>query len=79
MKRIMLTAVIVIGMTICATAQNHGGGLFQKGNTNAPSGGTSRPALPVHGSTQNEAAPIGSGVLLLLGFGTAYAMSKRKK
>ena len=37
-----------------------------------------QPALPNHGSTNNENAPLGSGALLLIGFGAAYALKKKK-
>lgn len=36
--------------------------------------------LPAHGQTTNQdAAPLGSGALLFIGFGAAYAMSKKSK
>ena len=41
--------------------------------------GLSLPGLPGHGSDTNEPAPLGSGALLLIGFGTAYAAAKRRK
>ena len=37
------------------------------------------PVLPEHNQTQNQDAPLGSGALLLIGFGAAYALKKRKK
>ncbi len=41
-------------------------------------GGLIIPNLPTHGEEDNTDAPLGSGVLLLIGFGAAYAMKKRK-
>jgi hypothetical protein len=35
------------------------------------------PSLPGHGETDNQNAPLGSGLFLLAGLGTAYAMKKR--
>ena len=32
-----------------------------------------------HGTTNDESAPLGGGALLLIGFGAAYAMKRRKK
>ena len=32
-----------------------------------------------HGTTNDESAPLGGGALLLIGFGAAYAMRRRKK
>ena len=37
------------------------------------------PNLPSHNSDQNQPAPIGSGALLLIGFGAAYVTAKRRK
>ena len=89
MKKLVLTIVIVLGMTIGASAQYfgddgqpNGGGLFGRGETrDADNGGSvSTPLLPGHGlNTNQDAAPLGSGALLLIGFGAAYAMSKRSK
>ena len=36
------------------------------------------PALPGHGESGNQNAPLGGGALLLIGFGAAYALKKRK-
>ena len=38
-------------------------------------GGT--PGLPNHGEDNNQPAPLGSGALLLIGMGAAYALKKR--
>lgn len=88
MKKIALTLAIVLGMTFAASAQYfgdngqpQGGGLFGRGETrdggNASS--VSTPLLPGHGLNTNQDAPLGSGAILLIGFGAAYAMSKRSK
>ncbi len=89
MKKLVLTIAVVLGMTFGASAQHLGDnepqaqrGLFGRGNapqyegTNADS-----PMLPHHGESTNQNAntPLGSGALLLIGFGTAYAASKRRK
>ena len=37
------------------------------------------PGLPGHGGTGNQPAPLGSGALLLIGMGAAYAAAKRRK
>ena len=90
MKKIALAITIVLGMTIGASAQyfgengqSNGGGLFGYGATrDADNGdGVSAPLLPGHGQTTNQNAetPLGSGALLLVGFGAAYALSKRSK
>ena len=88
MKKLVLTLAIVLGMTLGASAQyfsdngqSNGGGLFGYGATrDADNGdGVSAPLFPGHGQTTNQDAPLGSGALLLVGFGAAYALSKRSK
>ena len=88
MKKLVLTVAIVLGMTFGASAQffgdnepqQKGGGLFGYGQTrDVEQGGPSTPLLPIHGQTENQDAPLGSGALLLIGFGAAYAASKRRK
>ena len=91
MKKLVLTIAIVLGMTLGASAQMYssnnnapqGGGLFQKGaNPDRTSTGSGTPLLPSLGQDGNQDAqngPIGSGALLLIGFGAAYAMSKKRK
>ncbi len=82
MKKLALSFAIILGMTIGVSAQNTGG-LFHRGATpdydNAGSE-INQPALPRHGqSTNQDGAPLGSGAMLLIGFGAAYALSKKKK
>ncbi len=89
MKKTVLTIAVVLGMALGASAQyfgdngqSNGGGLFGRGETrDADNGGnTAAPLLPGHGlNTNQDAAPLGSGALLLIGFGAAYALSKRSK
>jgi hypothetical protein len=87
MKKLALTIAIVLGMTIGAFAQ---GGLFQYGAVSDEdyygsamyydrTTGTLFPILPGHGATDNEPAPLGSGVVLLMGLGAAYAAAKKRK
>lgn len=81
MKKLVLTVAIVIGIAASAMAQNPGGGLFGKGETEATtqSSELGGPCLPPHNQNTNQPAPLGSGALLLIGFGAAYAISKRKE
>ena len=82
MKKLVLTIAIVLGLGISAFAQ---GGLFGKGETSGSSRdeGTSLigkgPGLPGHGSGDDGPAPLGSGALLLIGLGAAYALKKRQE
>ena len=67
-------------------------GLFRRGSTienMSRDGGTFSLCFPGHNFTTNwnggsqghddELLPLGNGALLLVGFGAAYALSKRKK
>ena len=88
MKKTIITLAIIFGLGIGAFAQ---GGLFQYSAVSDEafygSGYDSYnireslmyPGLPVHGQDSNTDAPLGGGVLLLLGFGAAYAMKKRRE
>lgn len=89
MKKTIITLAIIFGLGIGAFAQ---GGLFQYGAVSDEAyygsayydGYNSRdglmyPGLPGHGQSDNLDAPLGGGVLLLLGFGAAYAMKKRRE
>ena len=69
----------------------HGGGLFGRGlvddeyysgafvNQQALLNGNSLPGIPGHDLEDNQPAPVGSGVLLLLGFGASYAVAKKHR
>ena len=86
MKKSILILAIILGITFGASAQNRG--LFDRGpqrdtydsydsyeNRNGAFGFN----LPSsHGQDNDEPAPLGSGALLLIGFGAAYAGLKRK-
>ena len=87
MKKALLTIAIILTMTLGAAAQ---GGLFQYGAVsdeeyygagNRTGEGLLELNLPNgHGNTDDTAAvPLGSGALLLVGFGAAYAVNKRRK
>ena len=77
MKKLVLTIAIVLGMGFAASAQ----GLFDRGpESNQNRDGLLTPGLPNHGEDTNQpATPLGGGALLLIGFGAAYAMSKKRK
>ena len=75
-----------MAVTIGASAQD--GGLFGKGpqrgyNTydyNDRGGDSPFFSLPTsHGLETDSEAPLGGGALLLIGFGAAYALKKRKQ
>ena len=95
MKKQFLTIAIVLGLGISAMAQQNSGGLFQRGFVSdevyygAESGyysnlrggsGLLTPSLPNHGESNNQdGAPLGSGIAVLLGLGAAYAVAKKRR
>ena len=85
MKKLLLTVAIIFGLGIGVYAQ---GGLFQYGAVSdeeyygaGDRGGGTAPllGLPSHGQTDNQTAPLGSGIAVLLGLGGAYLLAKRRK
>jgi hypothetical protein len=94
MKKIVLTAAIILGFVIGSYAQysDDNGGLFGRGPIDdgmTRDGGTFSLCFPGHNFTTNwnggsqghddDLLPLGNGALLLIGFGAAYALSKRNK
>ena len=85
MKKLVLTAAIVLGLGMTSFADPNGG-LFQRGNTPENpeninrDGGIVTPGLPgQHGQSGNQDAPVGSGIAVLLGLGAAYLVGKKRR
>ena len=92
MKKLALTIAIVLGITFGAMAQQYTGGLFQRGMVSDEvyyGGGYGYDDyydyrgtglfLPIHGQDENQDAPVGSGIAVLLGLGGAYLVAKKRK
>ena len=78
MKKLILTIAIILGLGTATFAQT----LFNRdGNDQSEMRGNRglTPGLPGHGETDNQNAPLTGGALLLIGFGAAYAMTKKRK
>lgn len=83
-----MTLAIVLGLSMTTFAD--GGGLFKRGGNDEGSnsgfvmyesrtpnrGGI--PGLPGHGETGNQPAPLGSGLVVLMGLGAAYLVGKKR-
>ena len=83
MKKSLLTLAIFLGMTLCASAQ---GGMFgyghmpEDGSFSRGRSGSGMIGLPAEHELEGDTpAPLGSGALLLIGFGAAYALKKANK
>ena len=80
MKKLALTIAIVLTMGLSSFAQD--GGLLNRGVTfDKQERGMTKgfgPGLPGHGETGDQnATPLGSGVVVMLGLGAAYLVGKK--
>jgi len=82
MKKLALTTAIILGLSLASFAQ---GGFFQRGhdvddsraNNRTVTGGLVQ--LPDdHGIGNNQDAPLGSGIALLITLSGAYFVSKKR-
>lgn len=83
MKKSIFILSLVLGLTFAASAQD-GSGFFRRGNDVSygnRDGENDYPMLPSHQENHDQPAsvPMGSGALLLMGFGAAYALSKKNQ
>ena len=85
MKKLLLTAAILLGLATTTFADPNGGGLFKRGETPENSKATrfedgDSPLAPGHGlsGNQNAEAPVGTGIVVLLGLGAAYLIGKKR-
>ena len=85
MKKLALTIAIVLGLGMTTFADPNGGGLFQRGVVSDEEyygmgyRDNLMPVLPYHNLNENQDAPLGSGIAVLLGLGAAYLVSKKRK
>ena len=88
MKKTAIIIAIMLGITLGASAQNRG--LFGKGpedergdiyfslnNRDVYYTGSDIDLPGVHGTDSDYSTPLGTGALLLIGFGAAYALKKK--
>ena len=85
MKR-LITIAIVLSMGLCTFAQNGGGMLkrskeYQETYRNTGQDRSMYPKMPEFGESGdgNADSPLGGGITVLLGLGTAYLVAKRRK
>ena len=87
MKKTLVTIAIVLGLGMTAFADPNGGGLFKRGSVIDDEEfygagyyrGEGTPFLPNHNLDQNQDAPLGSGIAVLLGLGGAYLVAKKRR
>ena len=86
MKKLIITIAIVLGLNSMAFAED---GLFQRGIDYEDEQmlfflrSNDVPILPyqhnLFGNQDADAAPLGGGILTLIGLGAGYAVAKKKK
>lgn len=95
MKKLTLTIAIILGMTMTTFAEGGGLFNRGNNARNGASGYSyfstdgiadlraddplNAPLLPMHGETEDQDAPLGSGIAVLTALGAAYLISKRRK
>ena len=86
MKRLIIALSFVVALGISANAQNYNyfdaqsDGFFSVNSDNLEYRySTIFPARPGQNIYKDQAAPVGSGLLLLAGMGAAYALRKKRK
>jgi len=94
MKKLTLTIAIILGMTMTTFADGGGLFNRGNNAANGASGysyfstdGISdiqrdnfdAPLLPMHGETENQDAPLGSGIVALMSLGAAYMVAKKRR
>lgn len=81
MKKLVLTATIVLSMGLCTFAQQGDGAMRRGGVREGGNRDITTPIIPqTFGGTQDaDGTPIGSGIAVLAGLGAAYALGKRRK
>ena len=82
MKKLALTIAIVLGLGLTTYADPDGGGLFGRGENPEPVSnrlGGNAPALPAHGQSTNQNAPLGTGIAIMTALGAAYLVGKKRR
>ena len=86
MKKILFAIAIVLTISLTANAQGKRDGFFSSGwdddsYNNRDINGTAAFVLPQLdlGATDNENAPLGSGLLVLTALGAGYAVARKRK
>ena len=87
MRKLLLAVVLVLAVSLSASAQRGGKDSFfmdWEDVSNGldrdpdPTAGPYFPGFPQHGETTNQSAPLGSGLLILTALGATYALRKKE-
>ena len=93
MKKTIITLTLILGLTMTTFAdgglfnrgnnakygQASGYTYFSAKDPDMREGLLGFPGLPPHGSGNNEPAPLGSGIAVLVGLGAAYLVGKKRR
>ena len=83
MRKLIITIGLVFGLGMITFAQDAAieeKGLFGRGEGIYRSEEKTlvTPGLPNHGESENQDAPLGSGIAVLMGLGAAYMVGKKR-
>ena len=83
MKKLVLTAAIVLSMGLGAFAQQGDGALLRSNSTRGDRNLTT-PSIPQNFGNPDDVngngeSPLGSGIAVLVGLGAAYMVAKKRK
>ena len=80
MKKLTLTITILLNLSTTTFADPNNGGLFHRGEDTEVNRNEIFPMLPTHNETNNQdATPLGTGIVLLTALGTAYLVAKKRR
>ena len=82
MKKLIVTTAILLGLSLASFAAPNSGGMLGRGESTEQGNRENTlfaPRLPQHGQNGNQPAPLGSGIMVLATFGTAYALYKKRR
>lgn len=84
MKKLIMTIAVVFGLGMTVFAQDAAveeKGLFGRGEGIYRSEEKTlvTPGLPNHGESENQDAPLGSGIAVLVSLGAAYAVARKHR
>ena len=81
MKKVLVTLSLVLTLGLGASAQSDA--FFSYSDVETPNRTGSQlgatPGLPMRGQSDDQPAPLGSGLLVLAGLGLAYGLKRREK
>ncbi|MBE6342968.1 MAG: hypothetical protein E7065_06190 [Lentimicrobiaceae bacterium] len=77
MKKVLVTISLVITLGLGVNAQKSDSFFSYNDIDNQNRQSNGLPTLPMRGQSDDQPAPVGSGLLILAGLGAAYALKRK--